>query len=73
MESTLKKLESRIEELIKAHATATERVAELEQQVKDLEGGGDLKARVDELETQRSELADRLETVLGAIDSALGD
>jgi phage shock protein A len=75
MESTLKKLESRIEEFIKAHQKAAARIAELEKQVANLEkkagGSDDLADKVKALEAQRTETADRLEKVLGAIDSAL--
>lgn len=76
MESTLKKLESRIEELIQAHQKSTARVAELEAEVAELNqklgGSDDLGERVQELEAQRAQIADRLDKVLGAIDSALG-
>jgi len=75
MDSVLKKLESRIEEFTQAHKKATDRVAELEARVEELEGevGGsqDLTKKVEDLEAQRAEMADRLEKVLGAIDSAL--
>ena len=75
MESTLKKLESRIEEFIQAHQKAAARIAELEKQVANLEkkagGSDDLADKVKALEAQRTETADRLEKVLGAIDSAL--
>ena len=77
MESTLKKLESRIEEFIKAHQKASARIAELEKQVANLEkkagGSDDLADKVKALEAQRTETADRLEKVLGAIDSALSE
>lgn len=75
MESTLKKLESRIEEFVQAHHKATARVAELEGQLEELTrkagGSNDLEEKVKTLEAQRTETADRLEKVLGAIDSAL--
>ena len=77
MDSVLKKLESRIEEFVQAHQKATQRIAELETQVAKLEEkageGGELGKRVEQLESQRNEMADRLEKVLGAIDSALED
>jgi prefoldin subunit 5 len=77
MDSVLKKLESRIEEFVQAHQKATQRIAELETQVAELEEkageGGELGKRVEQLESQRNEMADRLEKVLGAIDSALED
>jgi predicted nucleic acid-binding Zn-ribbon protein len=75
MDAILKKLESRIEEFAQTHKKANDRVAELEARVEELEGqlGGsdDLDEKVRELEAQRAELADRLESVLGVIDSAL--
>ena len=77
MDSVLKKLESRIEEFVQAHQKATERIAELETKLAELEAeageSGELGKRVEELESQRGEMADRLEKVLGAIDSALED
>lgn len=83
MESVLKQLETRIEELVDAYRTNLERAAELESRVADVENERDeLKARIDErtdagqriaeLEKQRDGLADRLEKVLGIVDSALG-
>jgi chromosome segregation ATPase len=75
MDSVLKRLESRIEELVAAYRTATERVAELEAQVAGLEqraaDGSELEQRTTELEAQRDRLAERLEGVLGLIDEAL--
>ncbi len=77
MESTLKKLESRIEEFVKTHQKATARVAELEGQVAELtkkQGPSeDLSEKVKALEAQRAEMANRLEKVLGAIDAALDE
>ena len=59
MESTLKKLESRIEEFVKTHQKATARVAELEGQVAELtkkQGPNeDLSEKVKALEAQRAE------------------
>ena len=75
MESTLKKLESRIEKFVQAHQKATSRVAELEGQVAELTekigAGDDLTEKVKALESQRTETADRLEGLLSAIDTAL--
>ncbi len=75
MESTLKKLESRIEKFVQAHQKATTRVAELEAQVTELTeklgADDDLTEKVKALESQRAETADRLEKLLGSIDTAL--
>ncbi len=75
MDAILKKLESRIEEFAQAHKKANARVVELEARVEELEaqlgGSDDLDEKVRELEAQRADLADRLESVLGVIDSAL--
>jgi chromosome segregation ATPase len=82
MESILKELESRIEELVDAHGGAVARSTELEEKVTELETklaeaedkltsqskDGD---RITELETQRSELGARLEKVLELVDGAL--
>ena len=79
----MKALEERIEELVTAYRSATDRstelagkVAELESEIKKLEakleGSKDAGARVTELERQRDELATRLEKVLGLIDGVLG-
>jgi uncharacterized protein involved in exopolysaccharide biosynthesis len=75
LDSVLKQLESRIEEFVEAHRTATARIAELEGRIKELEGrlgsSGELEAKVAKLESQREELAERLGKVLGALDKAL--
>jgi len=75
MESTLKKLESRIEKFVQAHRKATSRVTELEAQVAELTeklgADDDLTEKVKALESQRTETADRLEGLLSAIDTAL--
>jgi len=82
MESVLKQLESRIEELVEAYRTATSRSVELEDRVgklnaevedltEKLQSSTDAGVRVAELETQRDELATRLEKVLGLIDGVL--
>jgi DNA repair ATPase RecN len=68
LDSVLKKLESRIEEFVEAHQTATARIAELEGQ---LGGSGELEAKIAKLESQREELAERLGKVLGVLDKAL--
>jgi len=67
LDSVLKKLESRIEEFVEAHQTATARIAELEGQ---LGGSGELEAKIAKLESQREELAERLGKVLGVLDKA---
>lgn len=82
MESVLKQLESRIEELVEAYRGATDRSVELEARIAELEGKlaetetrlSDESAageRVKALESQRDELAGRLEKVLGLIDGVL--
>ena len=82
MESVLKQLESRIEELVEAYSGAVSRSAELETRVGDLEteatelktrlsSESDASGRVALLERQRDELAARLEKVLGLIDGVL--
>jgi FtsZ-binding cell division protein ZapB len=77
MDSVLKKLESRIEEFVQTYQKATERIAELESKVAELEAGAgaqtELSDKIESLESQRAEMAERLEKVLGAIDSALED
>lgn len=82
MESVLKDLESRIEELVEAYRGAEERSGELESKVTKLEAeitelngnlahSTDANDRVSELESQRDELATRLEKVVGLIDGVL--
>lgn len=82
MESVLKQLESRIEELVEAYSVAVSTSAELETRVGDLEteiaelktqlsGQSEAGERVASLEKQRDELAARLERVLGLIDGVL--
>jgi chaperonin cofactor prefoldin len=77
METVLKKLESRIEELVAAYQQATSRTTELESRVAELEqqaaASGDAADRVAALEEQREKLAARLEGVLSSIDAALGE
>ena len=82
MESVLKDLESRIEELVEAYRGAEARSGELETKVGDLETevtelkakletSTDANKRVAALEKQRDELATRLEKVVGLIDGVL--
>ena len=77
MESVLKKLESRIEEFVGAYGATTARVSDLEAKVKDMEkqlsDNSELVEKIKSLETQRDELGQRLEKVLGRIDDALAD
>ena len=82
MESVLKDLESRIEELVEAYRGAEARSGELETKVGDLEtevtelkakleNSTDANKRVAALEKQRDDLATRLEKVVGLIDGVL--
>jgi len=82
MESVLKELESRIEELVEAYRGAETRSGELETKIGELEAeitelnakltsSTDANDRVAEFEKQRDELATRLEKVLGLIDGVL--
>ena len=82
MESVLKDLESRIEELVEAYRGAVARSGELEAKVAELEAevaeldsklssSTDANDKVADLEKQRDELATRLEKVVGLIDGVL--
>ena len=82
MESVLKQLETRIEELVESYLGAVTRSTELETKVDECEteinelksrlaGESDANERVVSLEKQRDELAVRLEKVLGLIDGVL--
>jgi len=82
MESVLKQLETRIEELVESYRGAIAQSEEFENKVGDLEAEvNELKGRlmseseanerVASLEKQRDELAVRLEKVLGLIDGVL--
>lgn len=82
MESVLKQLEARIEELVESYSGAVARSTELETKVGECETEiGELKTqlagsttaneRVETLERERDELATRLEKVLGLIDGVL--
>jgi len=82
MESVLKQLETRIEELVESYRGAVERSAELETKVGECEleidelktrlaGSTSANERVESLERERNELATRLEKVLGLIDGVL--
>jgi chromosome segregation ATPase len=82
MDMVLKKLEERIEQMIQAHEKAKARETELMHTVKGLEGtigelegrlkeGADLADRTADLERQKLELAERLESVISKIDTVL--
>ena len=82
MESVLKQLETRIEELVEAYRGAVSHSAELEAKVSEFEteiaelktrlsSESDASDRVTSLEKQRDEFAVRLEKVLGLIDGVL--
>ena len=82
MELVLKTLQERIEQMIKAHESAKARETELSGTVEGLEATiSDLKTRLEEgeghagraeeLEQQKTEFAERLETVISMIDKAL--
>ncbi len=75
MDSVLKQLESRIEELIEAYGENKKRANDLAARVEELEGqvasGTDLGEKVAGLEKQREELTTRLEKVLAMVDGTL--
>ncbi|MDX2437405.1 MAG: hypothetical protein QNL88_10185 [Acidobacteriota bacterium] len=75
MDTVLKQLESRIEELVKAYQTATKNEAKLVARVAELEktvaSDSELSSRCKTLEKQRNELGKRLEKVLSLIDDTL--
>jgi len=82
MEVVLKTLQERIEQIIKAHENAKAHETELkgtieslEATISELEGrleeGEGHAGRAEELEKQKTELAERLETVISMIDKAL--
>ena len=75
MDTVLSTLESKIEELIKAHDEARTSRNELQAKVEQLETqlseSGELTDRVAELEKQRSDLATRLEKVLEQVNATL--
>lgn len=75
MDTVLKTLEARIEELVEAYRTARTREQELSARIAELEqrlASGEAQAgRADALESQRAELVARLEKVLATLDAAL--
>jgi chromosome segregation ATPase len=84
MESVLKQLETRIEELVESYRDAVTRSTELEAKLDvcateidelktELAGSSSANERVETLERERDELAARLEKVLGLIDGVLGE
>jgi|GEM_PF-6255462 len=76
METVLKQLESKIDELVGVYAVARARVGELEGRVTELEGRlsalGEVEERAIEMEGQRQALAERLNRAVVTIDRALG-
>jgi predicted nucleic acid-binding Zn-ribbon protein len=76
METVLKQLESKIDELVGAYTVARGRTEELERRVAELEGRLSALAEVEEranaMEAQRRELAERLHRVVTTVDRALG-
>ena len=82
MELILKTLHERIEQMIKAHKSAQARESEMSSSIESLKATiGDLERRLEEgaghagraeeLEQQRAEFAERIETVISMIDKAL--
>lgn len=76
METVLKQLESKIDELVVVYGAARARVDELERRVAELEGRlsglAEVEERASEMESQRQALAERLHRVVVTIDRALG-
>ena len=75
MESVLKQLETKIDEFVKVHDRATAKTKKLEARVaeleKELESSTVADERIEELEKQRDDMAERLEKVLSHIDAAM--
>lgn len=75
MDTVLKQLESKIEELVKAYRKVSKSEAELTVKVKELEAKAasdtEMSSRCETLEKQRDELGKRLEKVLTLIDDTL--
>ncbi len=75
MDTVLKQLESRIEELVNAYQKASANEAKLAARVEELEGevaaASEAGSRCEALEKQREELGKRLEKVLSLIDGTL--
>ena len=75
MDTVLKQLESKIEELVKAYQTVSKNEAKLTAKVDELEkkatSDSEMSSRCKALEEQRDELGKRLEKVLTRIDDTL--
>lgn len=75
MDTVLKQLESKIEELVKAYRKVSKSEAELTVKVEELEAKAasdtEMSSRCRTLEKQRDELGKRLEKVLTLIDDTL--
>jgi chaperonin cofactor prefoldin len=75
MDTVLKQLETKIEELLKSYQAARKNETKLAARVEELEGkvasDSEMTARCKALEEQRDALGTRLEKVLSLIDSTL--
>lgn len=75
MDTVLKQLETKIEELLKSYQATKKNEIKLAARVEELEGkiasNSEMSARCKALEEQRDELGKRLEKVLSLIDSTL--
>lgn len=75
MDTVLKQLESKIEELVKAYQKVSKNEARLTEKIEELEkkaaSESEASSRCKALEEQRDELGARLEKVLALIDDTL--
>ena len=75
MDTILKQLETKIEELVEAYRAAAANEAKLAERVAELEGrvaaDSEIESRCEALEKQREELGKRLEKVVSLIDGTL--
>lgn len=75
MDTVLKQLETKIEELLKSYQATKKNEIKLAARVEELEGkiasNSEMSARCKALEEQRDELGKRLEKVLSLIDATL--
>jgi chaperonin cofactor prefoldin len=75
MDTVLKQLESKIEDLVKAYQKAAKNEATLTARIEELEAkaatDSDMTSRCKALEKQRDDLGKRLEKVLSLIDDTL--